>query len=120
MKKSLTIVVVVLIILTVAGGVYYFINPPNKIKKVDLSTLECSRVPNNIKNCPTGYFCNESVSGGLGPDGGIPIEHIRGDNKCYKICESKDDCTAELPNCSKVSVMIEDYSESEKVCVGNN
>lgn len=124
MKKPLTIVPAVLIILTVIGGIYYYIKAPNRTNKetikIDLSTVECSRVQNNIKNCPEDYFCNESILGGLGIDERgryiASTGHEGGDNKCYKLCKSNNDCPGDNPYCTKMEVSLGDYSETKLVC----
>lgn len=81
--------------------------------------LECSRLPGysrNIDACPNGYVCYEDLSGGLGPEGAIPIESDGGDKKCHQSCATDSDCPIETPNCITKKIKSEDMVEGFRLC----
>ena len=85
-------------------------NPSNNVKLQD-----CSRI-GSIKECPSGFVCDEDLSGGLGPEGPLPNESVGGDKKCHKECTKDSDCPAETPKCVETSRLTEDYIETFKLC----
>jgi hypothetical protein len=124
MKPFIVVSVIISFLLVIIFGVYNyysFIGTDNSTsikekKYIPVELQECSRVPGQIKKCPEGYFCYESISGGLGPDGPLPIEHVGGDNKCYKVCSKDSDCTIETPYCVLKKFQTEDMLESIHFC----
>ena len=76
----------------------------------------CSRLSGG-SDCPEGYFCYESISGGLGPDGPIDGGHIGGGNECYKLCETDSDCPDTSPHCVGKEVITQDMAEIKNLCL---
>lgn len=118
------VLIIISILFVITLGVYFYsssMESENETvlsnnKSVPVELQDCSRVPGQIKKCPDGYFCYESISGGLGPEGQLPIEHLGGDNKCYKLCEGDSDCLEEAPHCIVKRIRTEDYVSSINLC----
>lgn len=76
----------------------------------------CSRIADQIRECPEGYFCYESIGGGIGPEGPLPVTHLGGDNKCHKLCQVDSDCTVRNPHCIGKAIVTGDASENIALC----
>ncbi|OGJ22100.1 hypothetical protein A3K73_07460 [Candidatus Pacearchaeota archaeon RBG_13_36_9] len=67
-------------------------------------------------DCPEGYYCYEHLTGGLGPEGALPIEPYGGDSKCHKKCSNNTDCPQETPYCLGKDMNVEDMQQYEYLC----
>jgi hypothetical protein len=115
MKKGLIIAIAVFAILILAIGIYLFYprTEPNNPQPHELQN--CSGGSYST-DCLEGYYCYEHLTGGLGPDGALPIEPYGGDSKCHKKCINDSDCPKETPYCLGKEINIEDMQTYEYLC----
>ena len=81
-----------------------------------LSFISLERISCIYENdCPENYQCYSILSGGLGPEGPLPVKPIGGDLLCHKSCNVSADCPF-LQACKLVERQREDYVERIKMC----
>ena len=66
-------------------------------------------------NCPEGYVCDYSQSGGMTPQG-YQTGPASGDGKCHKTCQTDSDCPQSYPKCISKELTGGDIVTSNQMC----